>query len=107
MDDHEDAKFALILELFPAMNPDQVAALRWIISAAQQPRPPRLLRVPEVAERLGFSTRTVYLLIRSGRLRAVRLGASGSSWRVVEEDLANFIAALESNDVDWRSGRLR
>ena len=106
MDDHEDAKFALILELFPAMNPDQVAALRWIISAAQQPRPPRLLRVPEVAERLGFSKATVYLLIRSGRLRAVRLG-DGSPWRVVEEDLASFIAALDSNDVDWRSGRRR
>lgn len=96
-----------ILKLFPPMNPDQVALLRGIVglSAASTDRDEvRLMRVGEVAERLRYSKATVYTLIRSGRLRAVRTGPGGD-WRVTMADLRNFVAALDSNDVDWRSGR--
>jgi len=43
------------------------------MSTAVQPRP--LLTVPEVADRLGVSTRTVRRRIESGELAAVRLGS--------------------------------
>ena len=54
--------------------------------------PGRLLRVPEVRERLGrASQETVYKLIRSGELPSVKLGRSR---RIRESDLEQFIASL-------------
>jgi excisionase family DNA binding protein len=102
----EDERLDEILRLFPPMNPDQVAALRWIVDAAASPSAaaPRLLTVAEVADGIGFSKDAVWRLIRSGRLRAVRT-QRGSPWRVREDDLRDFIDALDSNDVDWRAGR--
>jgi excisionase family DNA binding protein len=102
----EDDRLDDILRLFPPMNPGQVAALRWIVDAATSPPAlaPRLLTVPEVAERIAFSRDAVWRLIRSGRLRAVRT-QRGSPWRVREDYLRDFIDALDSNDVDWRAGR--
>lgn len=60
--------------------------------------PSRLLTVPETAERLGYSTKTVWRLIRSGRLVARRL-QPGSPWRVAEADLSLFIDQLDTNQV--------
>ncbi len=55
-----------------------------------KPDAPRLLRLAEVAERLGVSYRTVQAWVASGRLKVVRL-----SRRVVRVDpveLARWIA---------------
>jgi excisionase family DNA binding protein len=43
------------------------------------PRPPvrRTYTVPEAAKILGVGRRSVYELVRVGRLRALRLGAAG------------------------------
>jgi excisionase family DNA binding protein len=49
-----------------------------------------LLRVAEVADHLRVSTMTVYRLIRSGELPAVRIG---KSYRVREGDLESYLEA--------------
>jgi excisionase family DNA binding protein len=52
----------------------------------------RLLRIPEVCERLDHGRTRTYELIRSGRLRSVVVGARR---RVRESDLTAFIASLD------------
>ena len=54
----------------------------------------QLLTAAEVAEQLRVSTMTIYRLIRSGELPAVRVGRN---YRVREEDL---VAYLEAQVVD-------
>lgn len=53
------------------------------------PRPPELLTVVEVAERLRVSYGTVYTLLREGDLPAVKVG---SQWRVESTKLDAFIS---------------
>ena len=48
-----------------------------------------MLKTREVAKRLGVTPRTVARWIRQGELKAVRI--NGHTWRVREEDLAEFI----------------
>jgi excisionase family DNA binding protein len=55
----------------------------------ESPPPTRLLRIPEVAERLRVSRRTVQAWIASGRLRVVRLGRR--CVRVDPAELARFL----------------
>ncbi len=52
----------------------------------------RLLTLPEVAERLAVSQRTVQYLVERGQLRAIRIGRSR---RVTEGELRAFVAARE------------
>jgi excisionase family DNA binding protein len=54
-----------------------------------RPHPPHLLRIPEVAEHLGVSRRTVQAWIASGRLRVVRLGRR--CVRIDPAELARFV----------------
>jgi excisionase family DNA binding protein len=56
----------------------------------------RLLRVPEVAARLGVDPSTVYRWIESGRLPALQLGGRGYTVRVDERELETW---LYENDV--------
>ncbi len=51
---------------------------------------PRFLTVAEVAAELRVSTMTVYRLIHSGEMQAVRVGRS---YRVPETALDGFLAA--------------
>lgn len=51
-----------------------------------------LLKVPEVAARLGMSRAKVYELMASGALRSVRLDGAR---RVRTEDLLDFVAQLD------------
>lgn len=51
---------------------------------------PRFLTVAEVATELRVSTMTVYRLIHSGEMQAVRVGRS---YRVPESALDRFLAA--------------
>ena len=53
---------------------------------------PKLLRVPEAAERLGISKATVYRWIDEGRLPAVQLGRRGSPLRVPAAELEEWLA---------------
>ena len=56
---------------------------------AQSQSRPRLLTVQEVADQLRVSTMTVYRLIKSGDLRAMRVG---KSFRLREEDIDAYLA---------------
>lgn len=55
-----------------------------------------LLKVPDAAEALSMSTRFVYREIRSGRLRAVKVG---TVWRVPVDALDEYVQSLDSNEV--------
>jgi excisionase family DNA binding protein len=55
---------------------------------------PRFLTPAEVAEQLRVSAMTVYRLIKSGELRAARIG---KSYRVLEEDVDAYLAARFSD----------
>jgi excisionase family DNA binding protein len=50
-----------------------------------------LLKVPQVAEYLGVSERTVRRLISSGQLKSVKVGRAV---RIVPEDLAAYVESL-------------
>jgi excisionase family DNA binding protein len=54
-----------------------------------------LLKVSELAERLGCSRTTAYELVGSGRVRAVRL-TEGGPMRVPVEAVEDFIDSLDS-----------
>ena len=54
----------------------------------RQPPSPKLLRIPQVAEGLGVSARTVRRLIARHELVACRLGRSV---RVHPDDLATYV----------------
>ena len=63
--------------------------LQAFVGGAASPRvAPRLLRVGEVAERLGVSTATVYALCKRGALQHVRVG---NAIRVPEAGLGAFL----------------
>ena len=51
--------------------------------------------LPEVAERLKVSRRTVYRWVQSGELPAHKLGPDrpGVEWRIGEDDLEEFLEA--------------
>jgi excisionase family DNA binding protein len=57
--------------------------------------PVRILanKIPQVAERLNISVRTVYYLIESGRLRKVKIGRKASG--ILESDLIEFVDKLK------------
>lgn len=57
----------------------------------------QLFTIPEVAARLGYSTRTVYRLIEIGDLHAVMTGAVGLTkrYRVRASALDRYIETLE------------
>jgi excisionase family DNA binding protein len=53
-----------------------------------------LYTVQEVAKKLAFTVRTVYSYIKSGRLKASKMGGQ---WRVTETDLKAFIDGSRAN----------
>ena len=59
---------------------------------------PKLLKVPDVVERLGVSRAKVYELMASGELRSVRVGGSR---RIESDDLDRFITGLDDT---WPAG---
>lgn len=59
------------------------------------PRPPELMTVHDVAQRLRVSYGTVYALLREGDLPAVKVG---SQWRVHPERLEAYLGRLETRE---------
>jgi excisionase family DNA binding protein len=55
---------------------------------------PRFLTPAEVADELRVSSMTVYRLIKSGELRAARIG---KSYRIREDDVDAYLAARFSD----------
>jgi excisionase family DNA binding protein len=60
----------------------------------------RLLRIPEVCERLNHGRTRVYQLLASGRLPSVVVGPRAR--RVRESDLERFIASLDDGGLTLR-----
>lgn len=53
----------------------------------------RFLTLADTAEILSISARQAYALVRSGELRAIKVGAGGT-WRVERTELEAYIAAM-------------
>ena len=60
----------------------------------------KILAVKEIGQRLGVSRGTVIYWIRTGRLKAFKLGG-GRLWRIRERDLRKFIR--DGSDAGARS----
>ena len=56
-----------------------------------------LLQVPQVAELLACSIATVYALIDTGKLPAVKIGVGNGGVRVAREDLQSFIESRRTS----------
>ncbi len=54
-----------------------------------------LLTVSEVAERLRVSVASIYEMVRSGKLRSMRLGPNRGAIRIRPEELDRYLAAVE------------
>ena len=55
--------------------------------------PPRFLTLADVAETLAVSPAQAYALVRSGELRAIKVGGRGQ-WRVEAAELEDYIARM-------------
>lgn len=53
--------------------------------------PPRFVPLSDVAETLSISASQAYALVRSGELRAIKVGGRGQ-WRVEVTELEDYIA---------------
>lgn len=53
----------------------------------------RFLTLADVADVLNVSATQAYALVRSGELRAIKIGGRGQ-WRVAEVDLEEYIARM-------------
>jgi excisionase family DNA binding protein len=58
------------------------------VARSDSPSGPRFLTALEVAERMRVSKMTVYRLIRSGKIPAVRIGRA---FRVREDDVEKYL----------------
>jgi excisionase family DNA binding protein len=63
---------------------------------------PRMYSLDQVAERLGLHVRTVRAYVRSGRLRAIRIG---KQYRVAREELEAIVGASNTPDAVSRRRR--
>ena len=54
---------------------------------------PRFLTLADVAELLSISAAQAYALVRSGELRAIKVGGRGQ-WRIEETELESYIARM-------------
>jgi excisionase family DNA binding protein len=64
--------------------------------------PPRFLTLTDVAEILNTSSPQVYALVRSGELRAIKIGGRGQ-WRVESTELEAFIQRMYSRTEEFVS----
>jgi excisionase family DNA binding protein len=63
---------------------------------------PRMYSLDRVAERLGLHVRTVRAYVRSGRLKAIRIG---KQYRVAREELEAIVGASNTRDAVARRRR--
>ncbi len=87
------------------MNPQDVG----FVSAHDQPAwdhgramNARFLTLTDVAETLNISSAQTYALVRSGELRAIKIGGRGQ-WRVEASELESYIAKAYEQTADFVS----
>ncbi len=59
-----------------------------------------MLTVRDIAARLRCGVSTAYELVRSGRIQSFRIGRSGGSIRVSEEQLQVYLESCMSSEPD-------
>jgi excisionase family DNA binding protein len=52
---------------------------------------PRVLKVGDVAARLGLNPFTVRKWLREGKIRGVRMGSDRGGWRITEEEVERIL----------------
>ncbi len=62
--------------------------------------PPRFLTLADVAETLNISAAQAYALVRSGDLRAIKVGGRGQ-WRVEADALEDYISRMYAETSDY------
>lgn len=67
--------------------------LRSVLLACHHARVPRFLTLADVAEVLSVSSAQAYALVRTGDLRAIKVGGRGQ-WRIEETELEAYIQRL-------------
>jgi len=70
------------------------------LSNDMKPPPRGLLDVKDVAQRLGVSTKAVYGMIKSGRLRAIKV--TGKTLRFKSEDVDEFLLGGGTGSISKR-----
>ncbi len=60
----------------------------------------RFLTLTDVAETLNISAAQTYALVRSGELRAIKVGGRGQ-WRVEATELENYISQAYQQTADF------
>ncbi len=63
---------------------------------------PRFLTLTDVAETLNISAAQTYALVRSGELRAIKVGGRGQ-WRVESTELEKYITSAYEQTADFVS----
>ncbi|MEA4882946.1 MAG: helix-turn-helix domain-containing protein [Clostridia bacterium] len=82
-----------------AYEPDDVRLMQNIMRGLElEEAPPEVMNVQEVADLLRVSSQTVYVLARSGKLPAVKVGRE---WRFIRDQL---LAALQTNNSEHEAG---
>lgn len=66
---------------------------------------PDLLTIPEAAAALRVSETTVRRLIRSGELRAAKIGRGRGTYRLTKPALVEWLRQLEGRDDDGAPGQ--
>ena len=61
---------------------------------------PRFLTLADIAEVLNISAAQAYALVRSGDLRAIKVGGRGQ-WRVEESELESYIERMYAQTQDF------
>jgi len=61
---------------------------------------PRFLQLADVAEVLNISAAQVYALVRSGELRAIKIGGRGQ-WRVEASELEGYIERMYAETAEF------
>lgn len=63
---------------------------------------PRFLTLADVAETLNISAAQTYALVRSGELRAIKVGGRGQ-WRVEASELETYISTAYKQTAEFVS----
>ncbi|MGA9146435.1 MAG: helix-turn-helix domain-containing protein [Candidatus Nanopelagicales bacterium] len=67
-----------------------------------EPMTPRFLTLTDVAETLNISAAQTYALVRSGELRAIKVGGRGQ-WRVEATELEKYISSAYEQTAEFVS----
>ena len=73
--------------------------------SVSEPMSPRFLTLADVAETLNISAAQTYALVRSGELRAIKVGGRGQ-WRVEASELEKYISSAYEQTAQFVSSHL-